>query len=300
MGTDCFFQAGPISIGDCGPSSENIIKNKKITQSITSTVQNTMNSSSTTGITNQTQNVNINNARVGVCCGNITVGQSLQLKTIRKENIDVNFINNIKNSLKTDISAGLDAFMSDKREDIAPASLAKMKNSIENYVENYLSNSTNQNAIRNVATKTIANQTQNVNINCAELTNEATGQVMDPLNPGNCTINQAMVFETFAQDVVKNVFKNIGDNADVTSSVNEVASKMKTESKGLGSIISSLMSGFMIWIIVTGIVLVSLIFLGPKLINAFTGGKGIKSVSAKGIEVGNIRNGRLLYNRINN
>jgi hypothetical protein len=297
MGTDCFFQAGPISIGDCGPKSENIIKNTKITKSITESVKQTMNSTSTTGITNQTQNVNIRGARVGVCCGNITVGQSLSLKTIKKENIDNNFMTKIANSMKNDIRAGLDAFQSDKREDIAPASLAKLKNSIENYVDSYFSNTSKQAAIRNAATKTIANQTQNVNIECADLTNDVTGQVMDPLNPGNCTINQDMVFETFAQDVVKNVFADIQENAEVTSAINEVKSTMKTESKGLGSIISSLMTGWVLVVLIVIVGIIALVIGGPAIIKAMTGGKGFKSIGPQGATVANIRSGKVLYNR---
>jgi len=297
MGTDCFFQAGPISIGDCGPQSENLIKNTKLTKSITESVKETMNTSNTTGVTMQTQNVNIRNARFGVCCGNIKIGQSLRLATTKKENIDNNFMTKIANSLKNDIRSGLDAFQSDEREDIAPASLAKLKNSIENYVDSYFSNTSKQAAIRNISTKTIANQTQNVNIDCADLTNDVTGQVMDPLSPGDCTINQDMIFETFAQDVVKNVFADIQENAEVTSAINEVKSTMKTESKGLGSIISSLMTGWVLVVLIVIVGVIALVIGGPAIIKAMTGGKGFKSIGPQGATVANIRSGRLLYNR---
>jgi len=297
MGTDCFFQAGPISIGDCGPKSENLMKNTKITKSISESVKQTMSDNRTTGVTQQTQNVNIRGARVGVCCGNIKVGQSLKLNTIKKENIDNNFLTKIANTMKQDISAGLAAFQSDEREDIAPASLAKLKNSIENHIDAYFKNSSNQAAIKNSATKTIANQTQNVNIECADLTNDVTGKVMDPLNPGDCTINQDMVFETFAQDVVKNVFANIEDNAEVTAIVNEIKSTSKTKSKGLGSIIKSLMSGYVLIILIVIVGIIALVIGGPAIIKAMTGGKGFKSIGPEGVTVANIRSGRLLYNR---
>jgi hypothetical protein len=289
----CYFTLGPLSIGDCGPEQKNIIKNETINQSLTNVATNSMTNRERSDIVSQELNVNILGAGQE-CCSNISIFQGIKMNKKEETNINEEFVTNIKNNLETEIKQGLEAFLESTKEDIASESQAKLRNEMTNFVKQSIQNNINVASMKNIASKTITKQGANINIQCADYTSRITGKVAYPLKDTNCTVNQDTLMELFSNDVIKTVFKNVASNQSLVKAIQECASQMKVKATGLKSIIDSIMSGFIIWIIVGGIVLISLIFLGPRLISSFKGNKSSIPKIAKEIP---LVAGRLLYNR---
>ena len=252
--SNCYGTVGPLSIGDCGPESSNIIDTKNITKNITNSVQQSMSSNTDDTISNQTQNVNISGLNPN-CCSNFTVKQLTNLKLIKQDKITNEFSSNIGRAIVNSIDNSIDAAMSSNKGTLAGADVSKLKTSMKNYVENYFESNTNKSNIAESAKKVIGNQVQNVNIQCANYINDITNKPTGPISPSNCNIDQTFLLDSFSQSVIDNVFKDIQNDSAVNEAMNGLKSSLVSKSEGISDVISAWMGPIIIIAIVLFIVL---------------------------------------------
>ena len=277
----CYGQFGPISIGDCGPKSENIVDTKSITQSISTTAQNSATSTDDRTIVVQGQNIVVN-GKGPQCCNALNINQTANLKMYSQNKINNDFSNQISRTVIDNIDNKIDAVMESNKGALA-TDTAKLKQVLKTATEKYFQNATNQNNIQALAKRTIANQNTNVVINCAEFYNSTTGKSFGPVQTdAGCNINQQFVLDSFSLNVIDNVLKNISTETAVTQVMNELKSKLKSKSEGISDIISSYMAPLIIGAIVLFIIIGVVLFFFLKSNKSIKSGPG-------GFSVGRIR-----------
>jgi len=255
-----------ISIGDCGPSSENIMDTKMLTESVSRSLNNNMVKKSTETIAAQDQTVILN----GTCCQPFNVGQKLSMKMVSMDTIENDMNTTIKNSVLSNIDNSIDAKVKSSKGALAAADTSKLKSAIKNYVSQKFDNEDVKNSIMEKALKTIASQNQRVVINCGDYVNEATGKTTGPVKDTSCNITQDFVLDMFSQDLVQNVMAGVTESAAVNSAVNELKTSLDSKSEGVSDVISALTGPFAIIAIAVIVGGGLFFFMGGKSI--FTGG----------------------------
>lgn len=265
--SQCFGQLPfGISIGDCGPSSENIMDTKMLTESVSKSLNNNLIKKSTETIAAQDQTVILN----GTCCQPFNVGQKLSMKMVSMDTIENEMNTTIKNSVLSNIDNSIDAKVKSSKGFLGSADTSKLKSAIKNYVSQKFDNEDVKNSIMEKAQKTIASQNQKVVINCGDYVNEATGQTTGPVKDTSCNITQDFVLDMFSQDLVQNVMAGVTESAAVNKAVNDLKSSLESKGGGLEDVVGALTGPFAI--IVAAVVIGGLLFffMGGK--NIFTGG----------------------------
>ncbi len=234
-----------ISIGDCGPSSENIMDTKMLTESVSKSLNNNLIKKATENVVAQDQTVILN----GSCCQPFNVNQKLSMKVVSMDTVENEMSTTIKNSVLNNIDNSIDAQLKSKKGLLASADTSKLKNAIKNFVSQKFENEDVKNSIMEKASATIASQDQKVIINCGDYVNEATGEPAGPIKDTSCNINQEFVLDMFSQDMVQNVMSGIQENEAVNKAVNDLKSKMDSSSEGLSDVIGALTGPLIILVI---------------------------------------------------
>jgi len=139
----CLGSFGPISLGDCGPKSKIQLDFNKISESVTSSVQQSNTTSKTSTVLNQQQDVSI----VGSCCDEINIVQGLKVDTVDVTKMSDDFSTNIGSSIVNSISSELEQNSKQITDMLGSTVGPNLSSSIKQTLSDYVKQDSFKNAV---------------------------------------------------------------------------------------------------------------------------------------------------------
>ena len=243
----CLGSFGPISLGDCGPKSKIQLDFNKISESVTSSVQQSNSESKSSVVLNQKQNVSIE----GDCCDDLNIVQGLKVDTVDVTKMSDNFSSNIGSSIVNSLSNELEQNSKQITDLLGSTVGPNLSSSIKQTVSDYVKQESFKNAVKKSMKETFGDQGQNVRIQCGQrISAPGTGTGQRKV----CNINQDFLFKQATNNILETVFKDISTNEQLNEVVNEAKQKSESEGKGLTDLVKSIFSGYAM--IILGVVLI--------------------------------------------
>ena len=223
----CLGKIGPIQLGDsCGGNSGS----KSIKVNVNSTTTTNLNSSlkslqtqKTDTSLNQNQNVSI----IGNCCQPLKIAQNLKAIVIDTSKMSVSFKTQMANKLTNDISG----IMDNAEKTINSLLGSESGTTLKAAVTTSLTKMNSQNKIANIisekVSKTIANQGQNIYINCGSGTIPTPESEYDIGGDKGCYITQDFVFSQVTNNIMEAVFSDISNDEGVELAIQNVSKELE-------------------------------------------------------------------------
>jgi hypothetical protein len=235
MSAGCYTQIGPISIGDCGPSSKNIIDTSVLNESVKEVIQNVQNDNNNVDTINQTQNVEIID-KSEYCCNTLNITQLAAGTKLIKNTAVNDLVSDMATTFENNIQNALESSQATKTGFLATKDTSKLSNELKNAVKNYFESTSSQEAISKNINETLTNQTQGVVVRCVTYPGVTPKDTFDPLIPKDkCEISQQFLVNSVVENTVQNALKAIAKDKAVVKAMNELKATQKTTSAGLES-----------------------------------------------------------------
>jgi hypothetical protein len=234
---DCFFTAGPISIGDCGQKSTIKLNTNILQASINEIFVSSINQAQATTVAQQNQDITI----LGFSNCNVTIDQTLKfdatmeaLQTTEvKSQTFTNFVNDIDKNIKQ---------ISEQKTGVL-GSVANQSLAIEllTQIKSIITNQDNINSINKTLNESISSQNQKVTIVFAPNSQDLK-ELQDPNKQGcNIVINQTTISKVATKIIMKSISEIIRNNSVVNQLKYKLDQASKQENVGFDAIIQSIM-----------------------------------------------------------
>ena len=222
----CLGKIGFINLGDdCGVDKT---PSKKINVKVESTSSTNLNNSlksiqstQTNAVLNQIQNVAIR----GSCCVPLQISQKLKAIVIDNSKMSVNFKSAMASGLTNDINKVMDGVEKSVNDILKSPGGTNLKAAVNVALNKMNSQNKIANIISEKISNTIANQGQNIYIDCG------TGDIPLPPSPENmgdtgCFITQEFVFNQLTNNIMEAVFTSISNDDNVMNVLKDIKKEM--------------------------------------------------------------------------
>jgi hypothetical protein len=274
----CYGSFGPISLGDCGPSAKLTIETDSMVKNTSSSIQQSMSSSTDRVMTVQQQNVDYR----GQCCKPLVISQGMQLKLYNTSKFTDDFSTKVARTLVQGISSSLDNNQTQITDLLGSTVGPKFTGTIKTRAQNIAESSSFKNSIKTKFSETFGSQVQNIKIDCGEnIDPPRPSPSNNPLNVNvdtGCYITQDFMFEKVTNDLFETLMRDLNEDSQVVDIVNEAKNTQKLEGKGLTDLAKAILGPLAMVIIA---IVIGLVIFIPLIIWALGGGKGVAE-AAKG------------------
>jgi len=222
----CLGKIGFINLGDdCGVDKTPSKKiNVKVESSSSTNLNNSLKSiqsSQTNAVLNQIQNVAIR----GSCCVPLQISQKLKAIVIDNNKMSVNFKTAMASQLTNDINKVMDGVEKSVNDILKGPGGTNLKAAVNVSLNKMNSQNKIANIISEKVSNTIANQGQNIYIDCG------TGDIPLPTPPSNmadsgCFITQEFVFNQLTNNIMEAVFTSISNDEGVMNVLKDIKKDM--------------------------------------------------------------------------
>ena len=218
----CLGKIGNIQLGDCGGGNSKDIKVSVKSTSITNMNNSlkSLQSQETNTTLNQQQNI----AVIGNCCQPLKIAQDLKATVIDTSKMSVSFKSQMANQLSKDVDKAMEEAEKTVNDLLKNEAGGKLRAAVNTTLTKMNSQNKVANIISEKVTNTIANQGQNIYINCG------SGDIKTPPPPDSanmpdtgCYITQDFIFSQVTNNVMEAVFNSISNEPEVEAVLNEIA-----------------------------------------------------------------------------
>ena len=279
----CLGSFGPITLGDCGPSSKLSVKTTtNISSAINDSLKSVSSQQTNTAVI-QDQNVMLDN-KTSTCCSPFRVQQDFKVTIVDENKMTDSFVSQQVSKISTELVNSLDQAAKMTTGVLAGANGPKLKASVESALNQTSVKNKIAETYRNAVKNTLAKQSQRVYINCA-----VDSPPPPPSSSGmpdtGCYINQNFAFDMTTRNIMKGVFNALTEDVGVARVLNQIKQENVSENKGLdtitGQIADVAKSFFTSGTIIIVAIIAAFILALPLLIKAFKSGAFSKTKVAE-------------------
>jgi hypothetical protein len=276
----CVGSFGPITLGDCGPSSKVTVDVSSVTKNISRSIQDSVSSVSSKSIAVQNQNVSLK----GSCCKPFKVAQGLTIKQADTSKFSADFATKTAKTMSDNISSAVDQSASQITGLLGSTTGPKLTAAIKQAVQKVTESDSFKRSVQTKMSETFGSQNQNISIDCGENIPTPTPPASAGIADTGCYIDQNFVFEQVTNNLMETMMNDVMEDSQLTAIVAEAKQVSKTEAKGVDAIFGAYT--MMIIAVVIGLV----VFI-PLIVWSLGGSKGVvdvtKAVSDSGIPMSN-------------
>jgi hypothetical protein len=272
----CVGSFGPITLGDCGPSSKVKVDVSSVTQNISRSIQDSVSSVSSKSIAVQNQNVSLK----GSCCKPFKVAQGLSIKQADTSKFSADFATKTAKNMSDNISSAVDQSASQITGLLGSTTGPKLTAAIKQAVKKVSESSSFKRSVQTKMSETFGSQNQNISIDCGENIPTPTPPASAGVGDTGCYIDQNFVFEQVTNNLMETMMNDVMEDSQLGAIVAEAKQVSKTEGKGIDAVLDSVFGAYK-WIIIA--VIAGIILFIPLIIWAFKGKGSEISEAAKGV-----------------
>jgi hypothetical protein len=222
----CLGKIGFINLGDdCGVDKTPSKKiNVKVESSSSTNLNNSLKSiqsSQTNAVLNQIQNVAIR----GSCCVPLQISQKLKAIVIDNNKMSVNFKTAMASQLTNDINKVMDGVEKSVNDILKGPGGTNLKAAVNVSLNKMNSQNKIANIISEKVSNTIANQGQNINIECGEEIPTPKPPAGSGLPDTGCYISQSFLYEQLANNIMETMMSDIIKDEKVDEIISKISQK---------------------------------------------------------------------------
>jgi len=276
----CFFQAGPIAIGDCGSKSTINVSRSSVTQNSTKSVMSSFSDNTTSKVAIQEQNVNV----IGNCCKPLVIDQFFNVSAASFNKDTTTLATQSISTMIADIQTQISQQQSSKTDLLSSvAGAGTLIQNVKDALTQINQSDSVKQAVKKNLDKTVNIQRQTVNITC---TTDASGMSAVPadanigpdgraMSANGCYINQKFIANLVSNNTFDTIMNELNNNQQLLKAKQEFSSAQKAENSGLGDLVGQ----YGKILIAIALCIVAAIFILPKILEA---GKGYNISSGPG------------------
>ena len=275
----CLGSFGPITLGDCGPSSKLSVKTTtNISTAVNDSLKSVSSQETKTAVI-QNQDVMLDN-KTSTCCSPLKVQQNFKVTIVDESKMTDSFVSQQVSKISTELVNSLDQAAKMTTGVLAGANGPKLKASVESALNQSSVKNKMADTYRKAVKNTLAKQSQRVYINCA--VDNPPPPASSGMADTGCYIDQNFAFDMTTRNIMSGVFNALSEDVGVARVLNQIKQENVSENKGLDTITGqiadvakSFLTGYTLIIVA---VIAAFVLALPLLIKAFKSG-GNKTVA---------------------